>query len=292
MTPPFPFRRVVIAGTDPEFDAELVNYGGGLASLGPDTELVVLSRTSRALQSFALAPRLVLAAHGAAVAERVNCRIVVEPDLDGLLASVAEVEADLMIVRPPDSRARRRQTLYRLAAESPCSVCLVPRASPPFEGRVIAGIEPDDAGAAVLRAAACICKGAGSSEFVAVRTWLGLTMDPSEGVLDRLREREWLNLFQFLQRVDLHGADCTPRVEECSKASTAILRVAQECQADLIVVAAPEGSRTPFPDRRPYQEELMMRCPVPLLVLRSNASAPGLRNTIRRLFSGPEPAFG
>src|SRR5688572_4660380 len=97
----FPFRRVVIAGTAAEFDADLVNYGATLASLGADTELVVLSRTSRALQSFAVAPRLVLAARGAAVAERVNCRIVVEPDLDGLLASVAELGADLMILRHP-----------------------------------------------------------------------------------------------------------------------------------------------------------------------------------------------
>jgi hypothetical protein len=227
----FPFRRVVVADTSGEFDFDLVQYGAGLASLDRSTELVVLSRATRALQSFAVAPKPALAARGVGAAEKVSCQVLVEADVDGLLGSVRDLEADLMVVRSPQRGARWRAVSRRLAAESPCSICIVPAGSPPRQRCVVAGIDLAGEGAQVLRTASSICRKAGAAEFIAVRTWFAWTMDPSEAALDRMREREWLDLFRFVQSADLGGVDCTPRVEESASFATGVLRVASFCRA-------------------------------------------------------------
>ena len=277
----FPFRRVVVADTSAEFDFDLVQYGAALASLDRNTELVVLSRATRALQSFAVAPRPALAARGVGAAERVSCQVLVEADVDGLLGAVRDLEADLMVVRRPERVSRWRAVSRRLALESPCSICLVPAGSPLHPRCVVAGIEPGEEGARLLRAAASICRSAGGGELVGVRTWFGWTMDPTEAALDRMRERQWLDLFRFVQQVDLDGVDCTPRVEECSRFSTGVLRVARERGADLVVTAMPE-----------QPEDLARRCPVPLLLFQRPGYRRPIRDFLKRLFTTPDPTFG
>lgn len=277
----FPFRRVVVADTSGEFDFDLVQYGAALASLDRNTELVVLSRATRALQSFAVAPRPALAARGVSAAEKVSCQVLVEADVDGLLGSVRDLEADLMVVRSPQRVSRWRAVSRRLATESPCSICMVPAGSPSRQRCVVAGIDLGKESAQVLTAAASICRKAGAAEFVAVRPWFGWTMDPTEAALDRMRERAWSDLFRFLQRVDLDNVDCTPRVEESSRFSTGVLRVARERGADLIVAAAPE-----------QQEDLARTCPIPLLLFRRPGSKRRIHGFLRRLRDTPDPTFG
>jgi hypothetical protein len=106
-------------------------------------------------------------------------------------------------------------------------------------------------------------------------------MDPTEAALDRMRERAWSDLFRFLQRVDLGNVDCTPRVEESSRFSTGVLRVARERGADLIVAAAPE-----------QQEDLARTCPIPLLLFRRPGSKRRIHGFLRRLRDTPDPTFG
>jgi hypothetical protein len=175
--------------------------------------------------------------------------------------------------------------------EAACSVCFVPHGSAPRPACVVAGIQEEDTAAAILGAAAAICRSFGGCELVAVRTWLGWTMDPSGAALDRMREQEWLEMFRFLNRADLQGVDCTPRIEESSRFSTGVLRVARERGAELVVAAAPEPGWVSLPDRRPGQEDLLFRCPLPLLLLRAGSAKHRSRGILRRLFAREEPAF-
>jgi hypothetical protein len=148
----------------------------------------------------------------------------------------------------------------------------------------------DDPALAMLSVAAALCRTFGARELVALRTWLGWTMDPSEAALDRMRERQWLELFRCVERADLQGVDCTPRIEECSRFSSGALHVAQERGAELILASVPEPAWPFLPDRRPEPEDLLFRCPVPLLLLRAREPYHS-RGLFRRLFAGPEPAF-
>jgi hypothetical protein len=145
----------------------------------------------------------------------------------------------------------------------------------------VAGIDLAGEGAQVLRTASSICRKAGAAEFIAVRTWFAWTMDPSEAALDRMREREWLDLFRFVQSADLGGVDCTPRVEESASFATGVLRVARERGADLIVAAA-----------RDRHDELARSCPIPLLLLGAAGSWQGIRSFLKRLRGTPDPTFG
>ena len=128
--------------------------------------------------------------------------------------------------------------------------------------------------------------------MLAVRTWFDWVLDPSQTALDRLREAEWLNLFRLIERVDLEGVDCTPRVEETPQFSTGVLRVAQERGADLIVAQAPDGRSSWFPDRRPEQEGLILRTQAPLLLLRFPQPRKTLGRRIQDLLTGPDVTFG
>lgn len=263
-----------------------------MASLHAATELIVLSRPTRALQSFAAAPKPALSRSGSTVVVRVSCRVLVEPDLDGLLGSVSDTGADLLVVRHPRGMTGWRTMARRLAHESPCSLCLTPPGSPPLPTCIVAGMPREESAGAILRAAACIARRTCAREFLAVRTWSDWVMDPSQAALDRLREAEWLNWFRLIEHMDLEGVDCTPRIEETPEFSKGMLRVAQERGADLIVAPAPNGRRSWFPDRRSPQDGLVLRTQAPLLLLRSPKPPQPLRQRLWRLLAGPDVTFG
>jgi nucleotide-binding universal stress UspA family protein len=266
------FRRVLLVHTEEEPQRDLLEYTALLASMTVAGDAVVAAYPSNAmlreLTPAALRPfeerRL----------PRPCVGLLAEPDIDGVLEAARDYQPDLMVMRHPLAYEASREVAKRILAEAPCSVCFVPSGAAPRLRRVVAGLELDAAGRALLDQAVQLCYAAHSAELIGVHACA------REMKSDRLEE-----LKRLLGRVDVRGLSCTPLMEDDSAPQRALARVAAARQADLVVVGRKPGAAP----RVAYS--LLWDCQVPVVQMLLRMAASGVRGFLRRVFSNPEPQF-
>jgi hypothetical protein len=266
------FRRVLLVHTDEEPQRDLLEYTALLASATVAGDAVVAAYPSNGvLRDLAPAARRPFEDRRL---PRPAVELLAEPDVDGVLEAARELRPDLMVLRHPQAYDAPRELARRILADAPCSVCFVPQGAPPRLQRVVAGVELDTSGRALLDQAVQLCCAARSEELIAVHACA------REGKLDRSIE-----LFRMLGEIDTADVVCTPLMEDDSAPQRALARIAAGRQADLVVVGRKPGAAP----RVAYS--LLWDCQVPVAQVLLPAAGNGLRGLLRRVFSNPEPKF-
>lgn len=267
-----PFRRVLLVHTEEEPQPDLLEYAALLASITVAGDAVIAAYPSNTLlrewAPAALRPfeerRL----------PHPSVELLAEPDIDGVLEAARECQPDLMVMRHPLAYEASREVAKRILAEAPCSVCFVPSGAPPRLRRVVAGLELDAAGRALLDQAVQLCYAAHSMELIGVHA-----------CAREIKSDRWDELRRMLGQVEVSGLSCTPLMEDDSAPQRALARVAAARQADLVVVGRKPGAAP----RVAYS--LLWDCQVPVVQMLLRMAASGLRGFLRRVFSNPEPQF-
>jgi nucleotide-binding universal stress UspA family protein len=243
------FRHLLVGLARTEQDAGLIRYAAQLARLGTMSEVRfvhvqqgVPQPHDRVLDE----QKAEVAQHFTAVPEqvRVHHDVLPGPLLDRLLAFAAEQEVDLILIGHRHDHAGRRSLARRLAMKAPCSVWMVPDDAPARLERILAPVDFSAPAADQLAVATGLARLVGVPEVHALHVYFDearVTYEEAEQL--RLGEEE-KTLEQFLAPLNLKGTRVEPLFAQGADVPATILRVADEQQADLIVLATRGRSRS------------------------------------------------
>jgi nucleotide-binding universal stress UspA family protein len=246
------FRHLLVGLARTEPDAGLIRYAALLARLGTAVEVrfvhvlptaPALGDThDRALDDL----RAAVAKHFTGVPEgvRVSHDVLKGPLLDRLLSFAAEQEVELMLLGHGQGHSGQRSLARRLAMKAPCSVWMVPEDAPPRLERILVPVDFSEPAADQMLVATALARLAGAPAVQALHVYFDearVTYEEAEQVL--LGEEEKA-LEEFLAPLNLKGTRVEPLFRQSSDIPAAILRVADEQQVDVIVLATRGRSRS------------------------------------------------
>jgi len=294
------FRRVLVA-VDLE-DPEIVSYARILPRLSPDVEcrfLHVLGWPGRSpaekphlthSQALQKLQQVVSSCYGGTNA---ICQVLHGTVIDQLLETAAETVTDLILVGHKSEHSQRRSLARRLAMKAPCSVWMRPNGGPQDVRRVLAAVDFSTPSAYALSAAARIARNLETEECLALHVYFDEAM-PEEAE-QRVNHAEILEKFdRFLAPLDIHGMKVRSVIEASPNVVHAIQRLAQQEQADLVVMGNRGQTRSASILLGSESEHMLMETQVPVLVVKRRGERIGLLEALfDRDFHLPEaPRFG
>jgi hypothetical protein len=236
----FPFRRILIADLSGDLDTGLLRYSASVLPSDHETEITVASLPGdRVLRS--LTP-MVESVFSRRRLSNVKCRILVEPDVEGLFAAVNDCRADLLLTRLPRESPDRERLARRLISESPCSLWLAPEVEPRPMRRVAAAVGSGQSKSPLLRIACALARATRIEDLLAVEVYFQPLLDQSPETLERIRDDRVTELYCLMSRMDLGDITCSLRIEQSPHTSRALWRAALETEADLLIASAPPTS--------------------------------------------------
>jgi len=294
------FRRVLVA-VDLE-DPEIVSYARILPRLSPDVEcrfLHVLGWPGRSpaekphlthSQALQKLQQVVSSCYGGTNA---ICQVLHGTVIDQLLETAAETVTDLILVGHKSEHSQRRSLARRLAMKAPCSVWMRPNGGPQDVRRVLAAVDFSSPSAYALSTAARIARNLETEECLALHVYFDEAM-PEEAE-QRVNHAEILEKFdRFLAPLDIHGMKVRSVIEASPNVVHAIQRLAQQEQADLVVMGNRGQTRSASILLGSESEHMLMETQVPVLVVKRRGERIGLLEALfDRDFHLPEaPRFG
>jgi len=294
------FRRVLVA-VDLE-DPEIVSYARILPRLSPDVEcrfLHVLGWPGRSpaekphlthSQALQKLQQVVSSCYGGTNA---ICQVLHGTVIDQLLETAAETVTDLILVGHKSEHSQRRSLARRLAMKAPCSVWMRPNGGPQDVRRVLAAVDFSTPSAYALSTAARIARNLETEECLALHVYFDEAM-PEEAE-QRVNHAEILEKFdRFLAPLDIHGMKVRSVIEASPNVVHAIQRLAQQEQADLVVMGNRGQTRSASILLGSESEHMLMETQVPVLVVKRRGERIGLLEALfDRDFHLPEaPRFG
>jgi len=294
------FRRVLVA-VDLE-DPEIVSYARILPRLSPDVEcrfLHVLGWPGRSpaekphlthSQALQKLQQVVSSCYGGTNA---ICQVLHGTVIDQLLETAAETVTDLILVGHRSEHSQRRSLARRLAMKAPCSVWMRPNGGPQDVRRVLAAVDFSSPSAYALSTAARIARNLETEECLALHVYFDEAM-PEEAE-QRVNHAEILEKFdRFLAPLDIHGMKVRSVIEASPNVVHAIQRLAQQEQADLVVMGNRGQTRSASILLGSESEHMLMETQVPVLVVKRRGERIGLLEALfDRDFHLPEaPRFG
>ena len=281
----FPFRRIFVADLSAALDLDLLRYGAGLAALDRGTEVIVGALPSpQVLHSLVPAVRSIFASCHEAL---VSCRVLIEPEVEGLFSVAADCRADLLLVRHPHRWPDGRSLARRMVAESPCAVWLVPEGAQPRLRRVAVEVGKVGSSTHALRLACALGRQARAEALLAIH----VSVTPTLATIDELREQKLFELHCMMARMDVGDMECRLQVDESPYISRSLQRAAHHQQADLLIAASPEQRRLDWLWGRSEVDDLVQPVQSALLGIRLPGPRPGLWGRVQRFLDTPEPAF-
>jgi hypothetical protein len=283
---PFPFSRVLVVNSKSIPDASLLEYAAMLASCTDGPATWVAGPAASGLEPISRA-----FLEPAGVSE-LSVSLLPDLHLDAVFGLARDNGCDLMVLRHPRHSSATPVLLRRLLFLAPCAVCLVPEGAPPSIVRPLIRLSFTTRGARLLTLAAAVTRHSGAEEFVAVHNFFDYDVDEQPDLSEKFRTRDELEIYRFLARADLSGANCTPVRASHPSETHALLELAAKRQVDLLIVdPAADGSPIWQWNRREARR-LAGASPVPVL---STGLAEAHRNwssVLReQVFTQPEPKF-
>jgi len=299
-----PFRRVLVA-VDLE-DPEIVSYARILPRLSPDVEcrfVHVLGWPGRSpadkphlthSQALEKLQQVVSSCYGGPHA---ICQVLHGTVIDQLLETAAESATDLIMVGHKvghkSEHSQRRSLARRLAMKAPCSVWMRPNGGPQDVRRVLVAVDFSSPSAYALSTAARIARNLETEECLALHVYFDEAM-PEEAE-QRANLTEVLEKFdRFVAPLDIHGMKVRSVIEASSNVVHAIQRLAQQEQADLVVMGNRGQTRSASILLGSESEHMLMETQVPVLVVKRRGERIGLLEALfDRDFHLPQaPRFG
>ncbi len=268
------YQHLMVALAHTDADAGLIRYAAMVAQLGTASEV----RFVHVLPSSAAHDhdRVLADLHaevqphftGVPATAQVSYAVLTGPLMDGLLAFVAEEQADLLFVGHGLETPGRRTQARRLAMNAPCSVWIVPEGSPVALRSILAPIDFSEHAGDSLRVATSMARLSGQPECLALHVYFNEAAITYEEYDQVLRGQEEQAYRQFIAPINCQGVNVTPLFEEGANVARVIGRVAERQGADLIVMATCGRSRSAAILLGSVTEEMISKTHVPLLAVK------------------------
>ena len=134
------------------------------------------------------------------------------------------------------ARSRRRALGRRLAMHAPCSVWVVPEGSPSHLRRILVPVDFSGNSADAVLVASALARRAGLDRIAVLHVRFNEATVTFEDYVDIEAGEQRGAMDDFLAPIDLKGIETDMLFEEAAHVSTAVDRVAEREQLDLIVM--------------------------------------------------------
>jgi nucleotide-binding universal stress UspA family protein len=267
------FERVLVALAGAPIDAEVVRYARMIHGLGEGRTRITFAHVVESSGAEPVSGAIVRSltaqrdALGALVAAEFGSdapplEVISGNRVDGLLTSVAEGAADLLVVGHRRSSRGRRSLSRRLATKAPCSLWMVPEGSPARVTGVVAAIDFSLPSALAASVAALIARRAGLESCTALHV-----REPSlVGYAVAEDEHAGQAVERFLTPLDLHGVSVATVVEESGSVARSVTALVAARQLDLVVVGTRGRSPSAAVLLGSESEHVLIESTVPVLV--------------------------
>jgi len=188
--------------------------------------------------------------------------------LDCILETATKHERDLIVLGHRRMRSGRRSLARRTAMVAPSSVWLVPEGSPAEIREILVPTDFSQHSADSLQVAVEIARAARLRELRALHVFFDPSSIRFDEHLDEVLGKEEEHFEKFVASVDTQGVNVEPIFHESTHASQAILRVAERCGTDLIVMNTRGRSQAAFVLLGSTTSETMAATTVPLLAVK------------------------
>ena len=240
MTETQPFRAILIPLSLSDTDSELLQHAAFLGGiLKPDEchfvhvcrecDPNVFDERMRALARAATAQALPASA-------RYVFQVYQGPVEDHLLRHAREHHIDLILMGHQRAHSRRRALGRRLAMHAPCSVWVVPEGSRPELRRILVPVDFSENSADALLVAGVLARRAGLDRIAVLHVRFNAATVTFENYEEIEEGEQRRAMDEFLAPIDLKGLEVDMLFEEAAHVSTAVDRVAEREQLDLIVM--------------------------------------------------------
>lgn len=294
----FLHRTALVALSGLDVDRELLRYVRSVAAAGivsklrfvhvvnPDAPPLITVKARQDVESF-------VSYHFGDPPAGARCEIEIVPGIrtDALIETVERMKADVAMLGHRRNRSGHRSLARRLAMAAPCSVWLVPEGAPSTIRTVLAPTDFSDHSANALRVAASIARSAHARECTALHVSFDSSVIGYDEHALKVHQNEQEQFRHFLAPLDLSGTDVRRQCEEGPEPSRTILRVAEERQADLIVLSTRGRSRAASVLLGSVTARVVERSPVAVLAVKHAGAFLGLVDVLRErsFWSSPNP---
>jgi nucleotide-binding universal stress UspA family protein len=182
-------------------------------------------------------------AHFSATARRREFDVVQGPRVDQLLSLAEQHGSDVIVLGHRRMRSARRSLARRLALVAPCSVWLVPEASPARVSNILVPVDFSSHSRDALSLATSLAAAMGLPQVLALHVFFDPSTIRYDEHVEEIRGNEEAALADMLAATDCHGVRVEPLYEESTHVSQTIVRVAERHGADLIVMNTRGRSR-------------------------------------------------
>ena len=200
--------------------------------------------------------------------------------LDRILETAAREERDLIVLGHRRMRSGRRSLARRTAMVAPSSVWLVPEGSPPEISSILVPTDFSEHSSDALQVAINVARAARVRELRALHVFFDASTVRFDEHLEDILGQEEEQFQRFLGRVDAAGIEVEPIYHESTRPSQAILRVAERCESDLVVMNTRGRSQAAFVLLGSNTSEALAATTVPLLAVKHFGSRMNLVQAI------------
>lgn len=294
------FNKVIVPLALTTDDDCLLRYAAGLASLGiaKDFRFIHVVTPQEATRNDLPAERdkvmakAVTSAFGANSPVAVNYRVMQGPNrIDSLVHFALAEKSDLILLGHRKNRTGQRSLARRLAMITPCSVWMVPQDFAAETRRILAPIDFSQPSADSLSLATAVARINAIPECLAVHVFFDESVIRYDEHEEIVRGEEEAAFARFMATIDTHGVPVRPLFVESINVGQAILREAEERNADLIVISTRGHSRAATVLLGSATSQVMAESKVPVLAVKHFGDHLSLRETLlsRRFWERPDP---
>jgi sulfate permease, SulP family len=201
--------------------------------------------------------------------------------LDNILKTATEQECDLIVLGHRRMRSGRRSLARRTAMVAPSSVWLVPEGSPPEIREILVPTDFSQHSADSLSVAVQIARAAKLSELRALHVFFDVSSVRFDEHVDEVLGKEEEQFHKHVAAIDTAGVTIDPIYHESARASQAILRVAERCGSDLIVMNTRGRSQAAYVLLGSTTSETMAATTVPVLAVKHYGARMSLLEALR-----------
>ncbi|HMP78700.1 MAG TPA: universal stress protein, partial [Pirellulaceae bacterium] len=169
-------------------------------------------------------------------------------------------------------RSGRRSLARRLAMLGPMAVWMVPEGSPIHISKILAPTDFSEHAAESVAMAVTIARHAGLSCCRALHVAFDASTIRYDEHIAEWAGNEQRSMNEFLKRVDTQGIDIHPMFRESINVGQAIVRAAQDINADLLVMNTRGRSRAAAILLGSATSQTMTDCQIPILVIKNHGS--------------------